>query len=144
MREPANRRFEASQLWRYRAPAGFEKSRIVIGAIADFGTLVAPLPGTAASEAARIVCVSVLGCPRREPAGGLVLSNIPFLPMTEAALAATVTDLEGTADPLDGFAQALKLWSEDERGLSMFTVPFEGRLDLLIARQMRELVGDAA
>lgn len=137
--------FAASQVWTYRAPAGFEASRLVIGAIVDFGAMNDLETGNSGTDAgSRIVCVSVLGCPRREPDGRLVVSNIPFLPMTAAAFCATVIAQDGTSEPLEGFAHALQLWSEDERGLSMFTVPFEGRLDLLIARQMRELIGDAA
>ncbi len=137
-------RFAASQVWTYRAPPGFEQSRLVIGAIADFSDAGALDAVTAGLGTNRIVCISVLDCPRREPDGTLVRSNIPFLPMTEAAFAASVVAPDGVGEPLEGFAQALRVWSEDERGLSMFTVPFDGRLDLLIARQMRDLVGDAA
>ena len=46
------------------------------------------------------------------------------------------------AEPPSAFAAAFATWRDDPRGLSAFSVPFEGRLDLLIAHQMAALVAD--
>jgi hypothetical protein len=69
---------------------------------------------------------------------------IPFLPMTEPAFMASVIALDGAAEPPESFAQKLQEWSDDPRGLSTFTVPFEGFLDRMIALQMAEIAGQSA
>ena len=136
MTEIAGRDIKAGQSWSYNAPQGYESSRIVVGAIATF------------SGNAHIVCVSVTGAPQVQPDGTLVAVSIPFLPMSEEAFADTVETLmgehaESALDP--AFADALSDWSNDPRGLTCFTVPFDGYLDRLIARQMAAIVGaDAA
>lgn len=125
--------FAAGQCWTYRAPAGFERSRIVIGAVVTF------------ADGRHILCCSVLHAPRRLPDKTVDCVTIPFLPMSEAALAATVVALEGSEAPAEHFRAALDAWQADERGLTSFTVPFEGFLDRMIATQMAAIVGrDAA
>lgn len=128
--------YKAGQCWRYDAPEGFESSRVVIGAIASF------------SGDARIICFSVLDAPERQDDGDVLPVTIPFLPLSEAAFASSVTALDETTDAAalpEGFAQALTQWRDDPRGLSCFTVAFDGSLDRLIARQMAAIVGtDAA
>ena len=58
---------------------------------------------------------------------------------------ATVVALEGSEAPAEHFRAALDAWQADERGLTSFTVPFEGFLDRMIATQMEAIVGrDAA
>lgn len=131
----AGHELKAGQVWCYAAPQGFESSRLVIGAIATF------------SGETRIVCVSVTGAPQRQPDGSLATVAIPFLPISETAFAATVSSLDeaATEAPDAAFADALDEWSGDTRGLTCFTVPFDGFLDKLIARQMAAIVGtDAA
>lgn len=120
--------YETNQQWAYAAPPGYEASRIVIGAIVSW------------DKNERVICASVTGAPRREPNGGIAAVTIPFLPMTEAAFSKTVTELDGRADPAAGFASAFTEWSNDQRGLSVFTVQFDGFLDRFIARQMAEIV----
>ena len=126
--------FSVGQQWTYRTHEDLASSRLVIGAIVSF----------AGGE--RIVGVSILGALQSRPDGTVAIANIPFLPMTESALAATVAELDGTGDVDDHFAGQFEAWQADARGLSFFTVPFEGSLDRMIARQMAELVGqrDAA
>jgi hypothetical protein len=124
--------FAAGQRWTYRAPAGFEASRIVIGAVVS------------CSGDQKVVCAAVAGAPRRLPDGQMEAVVIPFLPFTEAAFAATVTGRDGEDVPPPAFAPALEAWATDARGLSMFTVPFEGNLDVMIARQMAQIVGTEA
>lgn len=124
--------FSAGQRWTYRAPQGFSASRIVIGAIAVF------------PDEPPVMCCSVTGAPRRRPDGSVDTVTIPFLPMTEHALRSSVTELDGSDVPPAHFLEALESWQADPRGLSTFTVPFEGFLDRMIALQMAEIVGRSA
>ncbi|MBU1211725.1 MAG: hypothetical protein KJ587_10690 [Alphaproteobacteria bacterium] len=124
--------YAAGQLWTYRTPAGFEHSRIVIGAVATCG------------DGQHIICFSVTDAPRTGPSGQIDTVTIPFIPMSEDAFQATVRELAGQADPPDSFSQGLMVWSEDARGLSIFTVPFEGFIDRMIALQMAAIVGRPA
>jgi hypothetical protein len=124
--------FAAGQRWTYRTPDGFEASRIVIGAIVRF------------DDHAPILCCTVTAAPRRCPDGSVDAATIPFLPMSEAALRESVAALDGEGVVDDGFAAALADWQNDPRGLSAFTVPFEGFLDRMIALQMAAIVGRPA
>jgi hypothetical protein len=121
--------FKAGQRWTYRAPEGYAGSRIVIGAILAF------------DERERVICCSVEGAPQREPDGSVTRITIPFLPMTEGAFARTVMAADGEGEVAERFAAHYQGWKGDPRGLSFFTVPFEGFLDRLIALQMAEIVG---
>jgi hypothetical protein len=124
--------YRAGQSWTYRPPAGFETSRLVIGAIARFG------------NGAEVLCCAVMGAPRKRRTGELEAVTIPFLPMTPEAFAASALALDGAAEPPEGFEDGLAAWQDDPLGLTMFTVPFEGFLDRLIARQMEAIVGQSA
>lgn len=118
----------AGQSWTYRAPSGFETSRLLIGAIASF------------DGEQQIVCASAVHAPRRGPDGHFERVTIPFLPMTEAAFRASIVGRDDTPEPLpEGFAEKLAAWQNDPKGLTTFTVPFEGFLDQMIARQMAEI-----
>lgn len=119
--------FAAGQRWTYRAPQGYEASRIVIGAVVSFG------------EGERVVCAAVAGAPTRLEDGSEVAGMIPFLPFREAAFAETVVSADGEDMPPPDFKTALDAWMADPRGLSTFTVPFEGSLNMLIARQMEKI-----
>lgn len=119
--------YAAGQRWTYRTPPGFEASRIVIGAVVSFG----------AGE--RAVCAAVAGAPNRNPDGILEPATIPFLPFSEQAFAATVLRPDGQDTPPPDFQSSLEAWMADPRGLSIFTVPFDGSLNRLIALQMAEI-----
>lgn len=119
----------AGQRWTYRAPAEIAGSRLVIGAILSF------------EGQERIVCASVMDAQQTNPDGSVVIVTIPFLPMTERAVLDTVVVPDGTAEVPEGFAEHFEAWHGDARGLSFFTVPFEGSLDRMIALQMTEIVG---
>ncbi len=121
--------FSVGQQWRYPAPEGLVESRLVIGAILVF------------DGDARIVCATVTHALQTGPDGQVSVVTIPFLPMTEAALAATVTDRDGSGEVAPAFSVQFEAWYGDGRGLSYFTVPFEGSLDRMIARQMADIVG---
>lgn len=119
--------FAAGQRWTYRAPRGYEGSRIVIGAVVSFG------------DGERVVCAAVAGAPTRLPDGCEVAATIPFLLFKEAAFAETVASPDGEDEPPPDFKPAMEAWMADPRGLSTFTVPFEGSLNMLIARQMEKI-----
>lgn len=121
--------FVAGQRWRYRTPAGFEDSRLVVGAVLAF------------ASSPTIVCTSIYGAPQRLADGRVELVTIPFLPMTEDAVAATVVSPDGEQGVPAEFEPHFDAWRSDIRGLSYFTVSFEGFLDLMIARQMASMIG---
>ena len=121
--------FRAGDRWRYRAPAGFEQSRMLIGAVVSF------------ADAEPIVCCAVVEAPRLLPDGTVDSVNIPFLPLTAGAMRSSVVARDGEGVLPLGFGAAFEVWQGDPRGLAAFTVAFEGRLDLMIARQMVEIVG---
>lgn len=105
---------------------------MVIGAIVSF------------AGSPPIVCCSVFGAPRRLPDQTVDTVTIAFLPMSEEAFRATAVALEGDAAVEESFATAFREWQDDDRGLSAFTVPFEGFLDRMIALQMAAIVGEQA
>lgn len=123
------RTFRAGESWTYAAPQGFEGSLIVVGAVLTF------------EDREPIVCCAVTGAPRRNAEGSIETVTVPFLPMTATALEASVQLEGGPAELPAGFADALQHWAGDPRGLSAFTVPFDGWLDHMIARQMAEIAG---
>jgi hypothetical protein len=117
--------FEVGQQWCYRAPAGFERSRLVIGAILRF------------AEGRDVACIAVTASPQRRADGHIVAATIPLIPLTTQALSRSVTTLDSRgAEPPATFFAAFEAWQEDARGASYFTVPFEGFLDRMIALQM--------
>lgn len=122
--------YATGQLWTYKAPEGFENSRIVIGAVAT------------CTDDSRIICFSVSNAPANGSRSET--TTIPFIPMREDAFAKTVKELVGEGEPPESFSVNLTSWSEDARGLSVFTVPFEGFLDRMIALQMAAIVGQPA
>lgn len=128
MNSPLAARFKAGQCWTYRTPAGYEPSRIVIGAVVTF------------DDGQVVVCCMVNGAPRKGAAGDVQAVTIPFLPLSADALAQTVEAADGEAAVSDHFLQSYDVWKTDPRGLSHFTVPFEGFLDTMIARQMLDIV----
>lgn len=124
--------FAAGQQWTYRAPPELQQSRLIIGAILTF------------EGRDSIICCSATCSLRQHPDGSLEAVSIPFIPMTETAFRASVLEQDGTAEPPAAFADELHIWSNDPRGLTIFTVPFEGQLDRMIAMQMAEIVGRSA
>lgn len=126
---PALPAFAAGQSWTYRTPAGYASSRILIGAILEF----------AAGD--RIIAAVVTDAPQRLADGRVVKGIIPLLPLTETALRQTVIAPDGDAEVPDSFLIAFEAWNDDDRGGTFFTVPFEGHLDKMIARQMAEIAG---
>jgi hypothetical protein len=123
--------FAAGQRWIYRAAPGLETSRITIGAVVTF-------------NGGRIMCCSVSYAGRALPNGTLERVHIPFLPLSEPALAGTVIAFDGLGELPDTFAARLQDWSQDPRGMSTFTVPFDGYLDNLINQQVAKLAGGQA
>jgi hypothetical protein len=123
--------FAAGQRWIYRASLGLETSRLTIGAVVTF-------------NGGRIMCCSVAYAGRALPNGTIERVHIPFLPLSEPALAGTVLTFDGLGELPDTFAARLQDWSQDPRGMSTFTVPFDGYLDNLINLQVAKLAGGQA
>lgn len=123
--------FLVGQRWSYAAPDEIADSRIVIGALLEF------------EGSAPVACCTVTGALQQQPDGTRVRVTVPFLPMTVAALERTVTAPDGAGEVAPEFSRHFEAWHGDPRGLSFFTVPFEGSLDRMIALQMREIVGDS-
>ncbi|MEL6372522.1 MAG: hypothetical protein AAFR04_00970 [Pseudomonadota bacterium] len=125
----AARELAAGQTWHYRAHDHNARSVIVIGAIVRF------------EERAPIVCCAVLNAPDRGQDGKAQATTIPFLPLAYDAAAQTLTEPSAQEFDLpEGFVPALQAWQEDARGLTCYTVPFDGRLDRMIALQMASIV----
>jgi hypothetical protein len=123
--------FAAGQRWIYRTAPGLEASRLVIGAVVTF-------------NGGRILCCSITHAGRTRSDGTLEHVHIPFLPMTEPAVANTVIAFDGMGELPDTFADRLQEWSQDPRGMSTFTVPFDGFLDHLISQQVARIAGGQA
>ncbi len=107
------------QQWISHNQSGQAQSKMVIGAIANCG------------QHGRIICCTIVS---DDPTNKD--TSISFLPMTENAFLESITSQDGTGDLAEGFAGALETWKSDPRGLSVFTVPFKGSLNRLIADQM--------
>ena len=120
---------QAGECWTYRAPSGFEQSRIIIGAVITF------------SGHEPVLGCSITLAPGRQSDGSIKPSTIPFLPLTLSAFESSVVARDGRADVPADFGTALENWQNDSRGLSFFTVPFEGYLERMIALQMAKIVG---
>ena len=125
-------KFAAGQSWTYRAPQGFEASRLLIGAIARF------------DHERNIICAAAIHAPKRHADGRLEQITVPFIPMMDFAFAASAIALDGDAELPDNFLQKLSEWSNDPKGMTAFTVPFEGCIDQMIAAQMAEIAGLSA
>jgi len=118
--------FAAGQAWAYRSPEGFEHSCIVIGAIVRYE----------ARES--IICFCVYNAPRSANSAPDDTVIVPFIPMSESAFAATVTALVANDAALpESFADQLHGWSNDERGLAVFTVPFLGFVNQMMTMQVQ-------
>ena len=70
--------------------------------------------------------------------------RLATIPLFMVRFAATVVAPDGVDIPPPAFTRELELWAADPRGLSTFTVPFDGFVDKLIARQMADIVGPRA
>ncbi|MGH1418452.1 MAG: hypothetical protein ACRBCJ_06310 [Hyphomicrobiaceae bacterium] len=125
----------AGQCWTYRTPNGFEASRLIIGAIVRF------------QDGQNIVCASATHTPARHNEVDQNAKSIAFIPMSEAAFRASVISCESThIEPINPqtFQNELNSWHNDPKGMTVFTVPFEGSLDRMIASQMAQIVGQPA
>lgn len=122
--------FTAGETWTTRGVVDGPPPHLVIGAIIrgdDVGRSVA--------------ACAVWHAHARTPAGEWRTTTVPFLPLTLAALAGTVVDRAAPLAMPDEFMAEFEAWQADPKGLSVFTIPFEGSLDGLIARQMAAIIG---
>lgn len=130
MREPVD--LVAGQSWQFNATHGFDDARLIIGALVSLG------------DGKRIVCFSVTRAPTTLEGGVQSEAMISFIPMAERAFRETITELDGTNSPPPEFSKELESWRTDERGLTVFTVSFDGCLDRLLARQAATLISKPA
>lgn len=128
----AGEQLAAGQCWTFDTSHGFDDARIIIGA------LVSPASGE------RIICFSVTRAPTVVDGGVQTDAMISFIPITESAFRHSVRACTGTAEPPREFADELYAWQADPRGLTIFTVPFDGCLDRLLARQAASLITSPA
>ena len=130
--------FSAGETWTTRRPAATATSLpqdgappyLVIGAILHADT-----------TATGIAACAVWNARAKSAEGAWAPSIVPFLPLSLAALARTVVE---RAEPLalpDGFLAHFEAWRADPKGLTVYTIPFEGSLDTLIAHQMAAIIG---
>ncbi len=121
--------YSAGDAWTYRTPQGYEASRLVIGAHLTF------------TEHEPVLCCAVTNAPVRQKDGSHQPGTIAFLPMTLEAFKQSVVSRDGEASLPKEFKSSLDAWQNDPRGLTYFTVFFEGHLEQMIARQMAQIVG---
>lgn len=119
----------AGECWTYRTPEGYAQSRLIIGGVVSF------------EGHEPVICCSIIAAPTRQADGSHAASTIPFLPLTLTAFEQTVVSLEGQSRVPAEFPAALEAWRKDPKGLTFFTVPFEGSMERLIANQMAQIVG---
>lgn len=124
----------AGQVWQYRAPAGYEASRLLVGAVVEF------------AERGTVICCAAIGVPpaRTDNRDQAAPTIIPIIPMTKAAFIASVAALDEphtrTQPQLpETFFIEFEKWQADPKGARVFNVPFEGTLDRMIALQMAEI-----
>ncbi len=108
--------YSVGQSWIYEAPNGFEKSRIIIGAILTF----------ASHEP--VICAAVTDAPMKDEEGNVQSLTIPFLPFSKTAFEQTVIRVDGTAPVPESFRDNYKNWKTDSKGLGFINIPFRGLL----------------
>jgi hypothetical protein len=113
----------AGQSWKYRAPQGYEDSRIVVGAIVHF------------EKGESVVCCSVHNVPRKVNGSSSETITLPFLPLTESAFRSSISEKDGVGELAGSFAQRLLTWAEDANGMVAFKVPFSGNLEQMVELQ---------
>ena len=127
--------FAAGETWTTRLPASSHSQDgappfLVIGAILH-----------ADATATGIAACAVWNARAKAADGSWAPTIVPFLPLSLAALARTVVE---RAEPLalpDDFLAYFEAWRADPKGLTVYTIPFEGSLDTLIAHQMAAIIG---
>ena len=108
--------YVVGQAWSYKAPAGFERSRIIIGAILTF----------ASHEP--IICVAVTKAPMSDIEGRVQPLTIPFLPFSKNAFDQTVMTIGRSAPLPENFINHYTCWKNDLKGLGFINIPFKGLL----------------
>lgn len=124
--------FKAGETWTTRGVAEGSLPVLVIGAIVRD------------DRSGRGIAACAVWNARAKSADGIWSpATIPFLPIDLEALTASVVAPAPPRPLPDEFMSHFETWRADPRGLSVFTIPFEGTLDGLIARQMAAIAGVA-
>ena len=120
--------YQTGTAWRYRTIRDYDSSRLVIGAYLEF------------EGSEPVICCAALQAPVRQPDGSYCTGTIPFVPLTMTAFRQSALTPDGHGALPAEFQSSLQNWQNDPRGLTVFTVPFDGSLERLIARQMAQIV----
>ena len=108
--------YVVGQAWTYKAPRGFEKSRLIIGAILTF------------ANHQPIICAAVTKAPMSDMNGRVQPLTIPFLPFSKIAFDQTVLNIDGSAQVPEGFKNHYTSWKNDFKGIGFINIPFKGLL----------------
>lgn len=112
--------YAVGQSWVYEAPRGFEKSRIIIGAILTFATHEP------------VICTAVTQAPMLDANGNVQPLTIPFLPFSKTAFDQTVVDIDGSAKLPEDFKSHYTSWKNHQNGLGFIDIPFKGLLRTMV------------
>ncbi|MDQ8035254.1 MAG: hypothetical protein REJ50_24890 [Bordetella sp.] len=114
--------YAVGQLWQYHARPGESASRVLINLIET-----APLLGN-------IFHISVLDVAVRNPrsASGLT-DELPHFPVSEETLQKSLTQLDGTREPLADHREGYRVWREafDKQEAGVFTLSVAEIVDLI-------------
>ncbi|MCP4933580.1 MAG: hypothetical protein GY927_05105 [bacterium] len=108
--------YVVGQAWSYNAPPGFERSRIIIGAILTF------------ASHQPIICVAVTKAPMSDTNGDVQPLTIPFLPFSKIAFDQTVMTIDRSAQLPENFSNHYTSWKNDLKGLGFINTPFKDLL----------------
>ena len=108
--------YVVGQAWIYEAPKGFEKSRIIIGAILTF------------ANHQPIICAAVTKAPMSDINGMVRPLTIPFLPFSKTAFDETILTVDGSSTLPEEFNRHYTSWKNDLKGLGFIDIPFKGLL----------------
>ncbi len=121
--------YVVGQAWTYKAPAGFEGSRIIIGAILTF------------ANHEPIICVAVTKAPMSDMNGRVQSLTIPFLPFSKVAFDQTIKTIDHSTQLPQDFVNHYTSWKNDLKGLGFINIPFKGLLrsmnDELLKKEQR-------
>ena len=108
--------YSVGQAWVYKAPKGFDESRIVVGAILTF------------ARHDPVICAAVTQAPMLDSTGMVHPLTIPFLPFSKSAFDQTVLNIDGSLKLPKDFDSYYTCWKSDQKGLGYINTPFKSLL----------------
>ncbi len=114
------KKFEVGQSWSYETMPGFEKSRILIGAIEDV------------PEVGEIICITLTNAPLpRSDSSTPDMATIPFIPFARQSIDQSVIELDGEEKLPEHFADLHAGWLAETQGEDFLPVSVPVFLDML-------------